>query len=270
MAVSMDVLADDLLAESMVIRNMIASLDEEQWRKQTPAAGWTVVDQVSHLAHYDEVAVLAATKPEEFLALRTRVEATGEIDPDVIAARYRHLTGRELLPWYERARAGLLEAFRPLAPSLRVPWFGPSMSAASLLTARFMETWAHGRDLADTVGVALEPTARLRHVAHIGVAARGFSFAAHGLPHPERAVRVELDAPDGGLWAWGPQEAADRVTGPALDFCLVVTQRCHRADTTLAVAGDAAERWMSIAQAFAGPPGSGRAPLDSVSRDAGE
>jgi len=77
---------------------------------------------------------------------------------------------------------------------------------------------------------------------------------------PPDPVRVELTAPDGGLWAWGPAEADNRVTGPALDFCLLVTQRRHRDDLALAVEGPAATEWMAIAQAFAGPPGPGRSP----------
>ncbi|HEY2576459.1 MAG TPA: hypothetical protein VGI74_09145 [Streptosporangiaceae bacterium] len=97
-------------------------------------------------------------------------------------------------------------------------------------------------------------------MAHIGVAARPFSFAAHGLPIPEEKVRVELVSPGLDMWLWGPPEAADRVTGSALDFCLAVTQRRHLADTSLVVAGPVATQWMSIAQAFAGPPGAGREP----------
>ena len=127
------------------------------------------------------------------------------------------------------------------------------MSAASSLTARLMETWAHTQDIADALGVTREPTARLRHVAHIGVGARAFSYAARGRPCPATPVRVELTAPDGAVWTWGPADAADRVTGPALDFCLLVTQRRHRDDLALAVDGPAARQWMAIAQAFAGP-----------------
>jgi uncharacterized protein (TIGR03084 family) len=134
------------------------------------------------------------------------------------------------------------------------------MSAASSLTARIMETWAHTQDIADALGVTREPTDRLRHVAHIGVGARAFSYAVHGKTPPQTPVRVELTGPDGTLWTWGPGDAAGRVTGPALDFCLLVTQRRHRDDLGLAIEGPAATEWMSIAQAFAGAAGTGRPP----------
>lgn len=259
MPVSMEALAADLAAESAQLRALLDPLSEPDWRRDTPAAGWTIADQVSHLAHFDDVAVQSAVDPDAFTAERDRTVAAGGIDPDAVAAGYRDLTGAALLDWFDRARARLVAAFAGLDPSLRVPWYGPAMSAASALTARIMETWAHGQDVADTLGVVREPTARLRHVAHIGVGARAFSFAAHGRPVPQEPVRVELAAPDGAVWTWGPDDAGDRVTGPALDFCLAVTQRRHRDDVDLTVTGPAATAWMEIAQAFAGAPGTGRA-----------
>ena len=257
---SMGTLADDLAAESAVLRALLEPLPDAGRRRDTPAAGWTIADQVSHLAYFDEVAVQSAVEPDAFRAERERLEAAGGVDPDAVAARFRDRDPGALLAWFDDARARLVGTFRDLDASLRVPWFGPPMSAASSLTARIMETWAHGQDVADTLGVRREPTDRLRHVAHIGIGARAYSYAVNRRDAPATPVRVELDAPGGGIWTWGPEEAADRVTGPALDFCLVVTQRRHRDDTALRVSGTAATEWMSFAQAFAGAAGAGRAP----------
>jgi uncharacterized protein (TIGR03084 family) len=259
MPVDMAALAADLAAESAVTRELVAGLDEPGWRAPTPAAGWDIADQITHLAYFDEVAVRAAVHPDEF-----RVElAAGldHVDPDLVAARYRDRTGSELLAWFDTARANLICTFATIDPRTWLPWFGPDMSAASSLTARLMETWAHTQDIADALGVTREPTGRLRHVAHLGVITRGFSFVNRGRPLPETPVRVELTASDGTVWTWGQPDAADRVTGPALDFCLLVTQRRHRDDLDLAVEGPAAEEWIAIAQAFAGPPGDGRQPV---------
>jgi uncharacterized protein (TIGR03084 family) len=260
MPVSMADLADDLTAESAVLRELLAGLDEPGWRQDTPAAGWTIADQVSHLAHFDEAAVSSATEPDAFTEQQARIEAEGGIDPDRIAEGYRGLSGSALLSWFDGSRAQLVETFRGLDPSARVPWFGPAMSAASSLTARIMETWAHGQDVADALGAVREPSARLRHVAHVGIGARGYSYRVNGREAPEAPVRVALRAPDGSEWTWGPGDAADSVRGDALDFCLAVTQRRHLDDLDLAVTGPAAEEWMSIAQAYAGPAGPGRAP----------
>jgi uncharacterized protein (TIGR03084 family) len=164
----------------------------------------------------------------------------------------------DLHAWFRRARLDLITQTGERDPKERVPWYGPSMSLASCITARIMETWAHGQDIADALDITREPSMRLKHVAHIGVGARAYSFMVRQLDVPEAPIHVELAAPDGTLWTWGPEDAADRVTGDALDFCLLVTQRRHRDETKLEITGPAANAWMSIAQAFAGAAGPGR------------
>ena len=134
------------------------------------------------------------------------------------------------------------------------------MSPASFATARLMEYWAHGQDVVDALGLEREPTTRLRHICHLGYRTRGFSYVNRGRQPPAGDVRVELVAPDGDTWSYGDPAATDRVTGSAHDFCLLVTQRRHRADTGLVAEGPLADEWLSIAQCFAGPPGGGRQP----------
>jgi uncharacterized protein (TIGR03084 family) len=263
MPVDMLALAADVSAESVVTRDLISGLDEAAWHTPTPAAGWDITDQVSHLAYFDEVTIASAVDSDAFIAERTAVEAAGGIDPDTIAARFHDQAGAQLLDWFDTARQQLLATFETIDPAVRLPWFGPAMSAASSLTARLMETWAHTQDIADALRVTRPPTGRLRHVAHIGVGARAYSYAVRGLPLPSAPVRVELvpppaSEPSGALWTWGPADATDRITGPALDFCLLVTQRRHRDDVSLAIEGPAAAEWMAIAQAFAGAAGPGR------------
>jgi uncharacterized protein (TIGR03084 family) len=249
----MSALADDLAAESAVLRALLVPLDEDGWHQPTPAAGWSVLDQVTHLAWFDEAAVRSALQPEVFAAEQANP------DPDGVASAQRGRSGADVLAWFDDARSRLLAAFRGLDPALRVPWYGPPMSAASAVTARIMETWAHGQDVADTLGVRREPTARLRHVAHIGIGARTYSYVVNGKQPTAAPIRVELAAPEGGTWTWGPDDAPDRVAGPALDFCLAVTQRRHLADMALEVSGPVATEWMGFAQAYAGPAGTGRA-----------
>jgi uncharacterized protein (TIGR03084 family) len=106
--------------------------------------------------------------------------------------------------------------------------------------------------------VEREPTDRLKHISFLGYRARPFSYSTRGMPEPKGEVRLELRGPQGDEWTWG--EGTDVVQGDALDFCLVVTQRRHRDDTDLVAKGPLAEEWLSIAQAFAGPPGEGRKP----------
>lgn len=239
-------LLDDLRAESAVLDDLVADAD---WSTPTPAPGWTIAHQISHLRWTDRVATLAARDPAAF------AEMVGTATPDLVDRGAREPV---TLAQWRAAREELAAALLAVPPGVKVPWLGPPMSPASMVTARLMETWAHGQDVADALGVTREPTHRLRHVAHLAVRAFGYAFAVNGLPVPPEPVRVELTGPGGERWTWGPEDAADRITGPALDFCLLATQRRHRDDLDVTAVGPVATAWLPIAQAFAGPPGAGR------------
>jgi uncharacterized protein (TIGR03084 family) len=260
MAVPMSDLCGDLLAETADLERLVVGLDEAGWDRPTPAVGWTVRDQVGHLAFFDDAARQAATDPEAFRVERDEAVRDVEGMVERIVAEQRGRAGAEVLTWLRAARAALVETADTMDPATRVPWYGPDMSMASSITARIMETWAHGQDVADALGAVREPTDRLRHVAFIGVRALPNSYIAHGLAVPDMPVRVDLVSPRGEAWAWGPEGAANRVSGTAVDFCLAVTQRRHIDDLDLDRRGPVATEWMSVAQAFAGPPGPGRQP----------
>jgi uncharacterized protein (TIGR03084 family) len=253
-----ETLCDDLAAEQEALDEIVARIDARQWLIETPSPGWTVRDQIAHLAYSDDVAAHAARDPDGFRRdLARRPREARQADQ---LARGRALAGTDVLAWWRRARADEVIAFRALGPKVRLPWFGPDMSAASFVTARVEETWGHGQDVADALGVAWTDTDRLRHVAHLGVITRGYSFTNQGRPAPTDDVRVELTSAGGARWTWGDAAATNCVRGRAIDFCRVVTRRRHVADTRLVVEGPIAMAWMTIAQAFAGPPGAGRHP----------
>ncbi|GAA4817698.1 TIGR03084 family metal-binding protein [Nocardioides caeni] len=260
MSVLDDVLVD-LTAESHLLRTAVAAANA--WDRPTPAEGWTVATQVAHLAWTDEVAVLAARSDTEqgkedwdAVVLKAIADPTGFVDTS--AHELAALPPAELLGRWDIARAGLAAALRAVPAGAKMPWFGPPMSPTSMATARYMETWAHALDVYETIGAVPEPTDRIRHVAHIGVRTRNFAFANNELEAPAEEFRVELTAPSGALWTWGPDDAAQKVTGSAYEFCQLATQRIHRDDTDLVAVGDDAEKWLTIAQAFAGPAGGGR------------
>jgi len=250
-------LLDDLVAEHRDLDALVATIDEPRWDVATPATGWAVRDQVSHLAFFDDAAILAMTDPTAFAAMAEAAMAADDPMEEHLR-RGRELTGRDLLAWWRRSGDAMVDAARALPDGARIPWFGPPMGTLSFVSARLMETWAHGQDVADALGLLRPPTARLRHIAHLGVRTRPFSYVVHGMELPPSPVHVALTGPGQEHWEWGDAGAADRVQGEALDFCLVVTQRRNVTDTGLVVEGDAATQWMAIAQAFAGPPGPGR------------
>jgi uncharacterized protein (TIGR03084 family) len=257
---TLDDVLDDLAAESGALDAVVSGLTDEQWRTPTPAAGWDVAHQVAHLAWTDEAALLAATDKagwdEAVLAALADPEGYVDRAADEGAAD----EPARILERWRTGRKHLEAALRGYPAGGRMPWYGPPMSPTSMATARLMETWAHGLDVFEALGLDKEPTDRVRHVAHLGVRTRNFAFATHGLPAPEEEFRVELVAPSGETWTWGQEEAAQRVTGSAYDFALLVTRRRHRDDLDLTVTGADADTWLGIAQAFAGPPGEDRPP----------
>jgi uncharacterized protein (TIGR03084 family) len=259
----LDAVLADLAAESSVVDELVSGLSEADWATPTPAAGWTIAHQIAHLAWTDRAAYLAATSAEGFAAELAKAAQDPARYVDSGAEEGAALPPGELLAGWRAGRSALAEALRDLPPGTKTPWYGPPMSPTSVATGRLMETWAHGQDIADALDVRIDPTARLRHIAHLGVRTRAYGYLVHGLAAPDEDVRVELLAPDGSVWTWGPVDAASRVTGPALDFCLLVAQRRNRADLALRATGSA-NQWLDVAQTFAGPPGSGRPPADAA------
>ncbi|WP_042364862.1 TIGR03084 family metal-binding protein [Streptacidiphilus neutrinimicus] len=247
----------DLHAESQALDDLVARGDLD-WAAPTPAAGWTVAHQIGHLAWTDEKALVSVRTPAAFKDELLRALEGGADYVDAAACEQARKPAERLLAEWRTGRAALADALAQAEPGAKFPWYGPPMSVASMATARLMETWAHGLDVRAALGLVPEPSERLRHIARLGVRTRDFAFGVHGLTPPAAEFRVELSGPAGELWAFGPENAEQRVSGDALEFCLVVTQRRDHRDTALLAVGPDAAAWLRIAQAFAGPPGKGR------------
>jgi uncharacterized protein (TIGR03084 family) len=254
-----DVLAD-LNAECTELDALVAPLSDADWQRETPSPGWTIAHQIGHLAWTDDVATLAATDADAFAAALQAVVAEFDTYVDRAAVERAAHPPAEILAGWRTGRQTLADALNAVPAGTKLPWFGPPMSPMSMATARLMETWAHGQDVADTLRTVRPVTDRIRHVAHIGVRARDYSYLIRDEARPADPFRVELIGPSGDVWTWGPEDALQRVSGPALDFCLLVTQRRHRDDLALVAEGPDADHWLDIAQAFAGPSGGGRKP----------
>jgi len=255
--------ARDLADEQQVLDDIVADLRADQWALQTPSPRWTIADQIGHLAYFDHAAAVAITDPATFQRLVADLANLSGADDgtvdDYTLRTYRAMSPAELLTAWRRNRAALDEAATTLTNDTRVIWYGPSMGSKSFLTARLMEVWAHGQDIVDTLGVTRVPTDRLRHIAQLGFITRGWSYVNRGLEAPPDPMRLELTAPSGATWTFGPDDAPDSARGPALDFCLVATQRRHIDDTSIAATPGARE-WLLLAQAFAGPATTGPEP----------
>ena len=251
-------IVDDLQAESDALDDLVADLPAERWATLTPAAGWTIAHQIAHLLWTDRVSLMSITDEAAFTALLAEAQTRMLTMVDDVTEEMVGTPPAELLADWRSTRHALHSALREVPDGRKLLWFGPPMSAASMATARMMETWAHGLDVADALNAPPSATARLKSIAHLGVRTRDYAYMVNGQKPPAEPFRVELTAPDDSLWTWGPEDATQRVTGPALDFCFLVTQRRPRAELDLTAEGADAEHWLGIAQAFAGPPGTGR------------
>lgn len=252
----------DLLAECRDLADLCETLAPQQWLLPSEFYGWTPWDEIAHLCYFDETGLQSARDPEAFAReaalLNQRVERGEEISA-LARAQYRSLAGAALLARWRVLHEGLVDALSTLEPKARLAWYGPSMSARSFATARLMETWAHGQDVWDVVRRRRPQTVRLKHIAHLGATTFRWTFVNRKLPVPDIVPYIELAAPGGGMWTWNEPSTDDFVRGTAEDFCLLVTQRRHLADTGLQYRGGAAGQWLPMAQCFAGAPTDGPA-----------
>jgi uncharacterized protein (TIGR03084 family) len=212
---------------------------------------------IAHLHLFNLAAELSLSDAErmrELFADVGRLRETGRTLVEATLARLAPLRGRALLEQWHRDCARVAERFASADPRARTPWGGPDMSARSNISARLMETWAHGQAIYDRLGVLRKDADRIRNIAVLGMNTFAWSFRIRGLAVPERAPRVRLRAPSGALWEWNAEVDSDLVEGSATEFCQVVAQTRAWADTALRAEGEVARRWLSIAQCFAGPP----------------
>lgn len=263
MAAQENPLIADLRAEYRALADLCATLDADDWRRPSAFYGWSAWDEVAHLCYFDETSLVATSDPERFareaaeLSQRTR---QGEEISAIARSRFGHLDGPALLALWRTRFEALADELAALDPKARLPWYGPPMSARSFATARLMETWAHGQDVWDVMRRRRPGSARLKHIAHLGVGTFGWTFVNRGWPVPDVQPYVELQATDGSAWTWGDPASEHRVQGSAEDFCLLVTQRRHVDDTGLRYSAGPVAQWLAVAQCFAGPPADGPAP----------
>jgi len=249
-----------LAAEGADLDRLVANLDEDQWAAPTPAEGWTIAHQIAHLAFIAYLAGLAASDAETFevVAAPARTDFQGEVDKALAA--YLDDTQEGILNRWRRELADGAEALNAFPAGQAVPWLVNPLPPSILAAAGFMELFAHGQDVADALGVRRERTDRIRYLTDFGVRTMAFGYLARGLAPTAEEFRFELTAPSGEVWEFGPEGAANKVTGSAWDFCLLITRRRHRDDLDLTATGAEADRWLDIAQAYRGPAGEGRKP----------
>ena len=249
--------AYDYLAEVDELSNLLRDQLESIFFKKTLFKSWTVNDVIGHLYMFDLAALKSLQNEDEFVKIYSNVSSHLDQGMSLLESQYpflNELSGKNLFErWYGNSRK-LGAAFAHADPSVRLKWFGPEMSAKSSITARQMETWAHGQEIFDVLGVERTAHDRIKNICHLGVATFGWSFTNRGLKVPDHVPYVRLISPSGKIWEWGDSLSPSSIKGKASEFAEVVTQVRNVQDTGLASEGAIAKKWMKIAQCFAGQP----------------
>lgn len=259
----------DFLEESEALAAVLPGLSDKDFEQKTQFKGWTINDVLVHLHFWNSAADLSLTDPDAFksvlAALMSRLGSSGLRDHENAKV---HERGQDLVAAWQAVYRDMGPRWAELDPKTRVDWAGPSMSVRSSMTARQMETWAHGQEIFDLLGLQREEKDRIRNIVVLGVNTFGWTFKVHGMDVPETMPHLSLTLPSGVLAEYGEPGGADRITGSAVEFAQVVTQTRNIADTDLEVEGPVATAWMENAQCFAGPPETPPAPGSRFRRTA--
>ena len=249
--------AEDFREEVRALAQVLEPLQDADFDRVTLFQDWTIGDVLGHL-HMFDVAALETLKGAEhfaaFFAPIARGLAEGRTLRETQYPWLGALAGRALFEAWRVTGEKVADAYGMADPKRRVQWAGPEMSALSAITARQMETWAHGQEVFDVLGLERAEGDRIRNICHLGVSTRAWTFANRGLPVPEPAPHVRLVAPSGAVWEWNDPQEGNRVEGSAVGFARTVTQVRNVTDTDIRATGPGAAEWMRLAQCFAGDP----------------
>ncbi|NOX40525.1 MAG: TIGR03084 family protein [Alphaproteobacteria bacterium] len=249
--------AQDFRAESLALAAILNALSDDDFNAKTQFKGWSINDALGHLHMFNVAADLTLESGLKFAAFFEPIAegmARGLSLLETQSGFLNGLKGRALFAVWQDCAHKLADNYALADPKVRLKWAGPDMSARSSITARQMETWAHGQEIFDLLGIARTEGDRVKNIVHLGVSTFGWSFANCGLKVPETAPHVKLTAPSGAVWDWNSAQSDNRITGSAVDFARVVAQTRNVKDTSLVTIGQTATDWMEIAQCFAGPP----------------
>ncbi|MCI5043648.1 MAG: TIGR03084 family metal-binding protein [Aquisalinus sp.] len=261
--------AIDFKEECDALAAILQDATDADFHQVTQFKDWTIEDVIGHL-HLWNIAAAETLKGREnwmvFFTFVMEQMGQGAGHPQLQRAWFeKHagdIKGKALFEAWRDFYPELSSAYANSDPAQRVAWAGPDMSTESKIIARQMETWAHGQEVFDILGIERHDTDRIRNIAHLGVTTYGWTFRNRSEEPPKPKPFVQLTAPSGEIWEWNDPQEDNKVIGTATEFCQIVTQTRNVKDTHIVTTGETAEKWMSIAQCFAGaaevPPPQGK------------
>lgn len=249
-----------LTADGDDIDALVSDLPPQEWDRPTPARGWTIRHQIAHLSATFRMAGLAATDPAAFQQLLGRLSDDFNANVDAAMAPFMKLPVTDLCGTWQTERSRAERALVTVPGDQLVPWLVRPLPPAVLACAGMMELFGHGQDVADALGIRRHHTDRIKHLVGFAVRVWDFGYLTRQETPPDVQFRFDITGPSGAEWVFGPSDADQVISGPAVDFCLLVTRRRHRDDLALTAIGPDAKRWLTLAQAYRGPAGPGREP----------
>ena len=249
--------ADDFRAECDAVAEILDTLDDADFARETLFKAWTVHDVVAHLHIFNYAADASIHDQAAFDGFKETMAAgrgrglnLRQVTDDWLEGKRNRAAFETWLEYYPQ----MCDRLEGIDPKMRVQWFGPSMSVRSSITARQMETWGHAHEVFDLLGSERQEADRIKNIVFLGLNTFGWTYAVRQMEVPDVVPCVRLTAPSGEIWTWNEAEASNRIEGRAVEFAQVVTQARNIADTSLEVTGPVATEWMSMAQCFAGAP----------------
>jgi uncharacterized protein (TIGR03084 family) len=240
-----DILSD-LVAEQQFLDQSLQRIPNKIWDTVTPNEPWTVRDTIAHLADFEELGADAIAggnlvkewqKASDLEGMRQRAIQRG-----------REMRFQDVIEWWRGARAKVVEPLSHMNGDDRIEWIVGDMSARTFATFRLMETWMHGLDIYDTLGLEVEDTPRIRHVCWLGWKTLPYAFKQAG-EHYE-PIRIEVIGPGYAKWIYGPADSDQLIKGSASEWARLAVRRASPGETRLKVSGEYAEKAIEHAQAY--------------------
>src|SRR5689334_11039297 len=192
----------DFQAESDDLLTLLEGLNEQDWKCATQFKHWTINDIIAHLHFFNYAADLALQDSDSFAHLMRELnEATarGTAHLAFTHAWLRGVRNRDLMNRWRDFYHEMTRRFMVADPKKRVQWAGPTMSVRSSITARLMETWAHGQAVYDLLGHKRDETDRIKNIAILGLNTFSWTFANRRMAVPPKMPCVRLTAPSGAV-----------------------------------------------------------------------
>jgi len=254
---AMDDVVAALADQQAELTAILAGIDDDAWQRPSRCEGWTVADVVLHLAQTNEMAIASVDDrmPEYLADVGRSMAGSGPSNVDDGAAlMVANERDRPLADLKARWRSTVNEFLGRLEGAdfhKRVTWVAGELSVRTLVTTRLAETWIHTGDVADGLGIELQPKERLQHVARLAWRTLPYAFSRAGrdLAGP---VAFELRGPTGNEWRFTPdQPALTTIHGQGADLCLVAARRAEPNDTSLTGDGPDAAAVLELVRTYA-------------------